>query len=231
MRRSTSAASVRVVATLPRWRSFPRLPGVKARQNSQGRAIEVGLAGKLVNAARVVEEFRHFGPRPEGGVLVDHGAIGPEIAAGGIEAHEVEVVLHALARGSEKIAQNVRHGQQRRPHVPAKAIDREFLQLAARLGVLLPHLDRMTGAREADGGRQSAQAGADDEDLLHSPFISRKRAQRIEGGWRNRSRARKGVESPAAGPRSHECGYGGLALSAGGVLDSPGGIAHVSFPA
>ena len=44
----------------------------------------------------------------------------------------------------------------------------QFLDLAARLTVFLPDLDRMARPREADGRRESAQAGSDDEDFFHA---------------------------------------------------------------
>ena len=123
--------------------------------------VQVGLAGKLVDAARISEKWGHFRPRPERGVLVDHGAVGPEVAAGGIEANEIQVVFQALARAGEEFAQDMRHGQQRGPHVPAEAIDVECLDLAARLPVFLPDLDRVAGMRQADGRGEPAQPGAD----------------------------------------------------------------------
>ena len=131
-----------------------------------GGAVQVGLAGKLVNAARVIEKSGDFRLFPERGVLVDGRAVSPEIAAGRLEPDELQMVLHVLACGGKKLSQDVRHGQQRRPHAPAKAIDAQVLRLAARLGVALPHLDRVPLPREPDGGRESAQAGADNEDFV-----------------------------------------------------------------
>ena len=56
MRRSTSSASVRVVATLPRCRSLAEIARRERAPEFAGRTVEVGLAGELVDAARVVEK-------------------------------------------------------------------------------------------------------------------------------------------------------------------------------
>ena len=138
-----------------------------------GRAVEVGLAGKLVDAARVLEEFRDLGLLPERGVLVNHGAVRPKIAAGGIEADEVEVIFHALACGGKKFAQDVRHGEQRRSGAPTKTIDAQLLQLAAGLAVAFPHLHRLARARQADGGGESTESGADDEDFAWHSLLAK----------------------------------------------------------
>src|SRR6202020_3467334 len=113
---------------------MPQVSQVTQRQGAPeitGRAVEIDLAGKLVDAPRVIEEPRHLGLRPESGILVDHRAIRPEIAAGRIETDKFEMVLQAFPGSGEKITQNVRHGQQGRPHAPAKIIYAQLLDLAA----------------------------------------------------------------------------------------------------
>jgi hypothetical protein len=58
----------------------------------------------------------------------------------------------------------MRQGQDRRPHVEAKAAILQHRRLAAEPGVLLEQLDRVAARGERAGGGQPAQSAADDGD-------------------------------------------------------------------
>lgn len=73
------------------------------------------------------------------------------------------MVFDPFAHVGKQVAEHLRHGEDGRPGAPRKTVTAPFLQLAAGRIVLLPHLDGVARAREANGGGESAQACADNK--------------------------------------------------------------------
>jgi hypothetical protein len=84
---------------------------------------------------------------------VEHRAVLKEVPPVGRHLLELDVILHAFAGPVEERAENVGHGQNRRPQVEGEPVLDQEVQLAARAFVLFVDVDRKALGGEGNGGR------------------------------------------------------------------------------
>src|SRR5690606_15766972 len=87
-----------------------------------------------------------------------------EHAVGGVERHEVEVVLDARAEQREEVLEDLGHEVPGRAGVEAEAVDLERARAAAHDVVALQQRDARPPAREQRGGGEPGDPSSDDGD-------------------------------------------------------------------
>ena len=157
-------------------RRRPGVAGPRAPRRPRRRPAQHALRGAphplarpherrpLVARARPPRVERGAGAAEVGGE-VEARAVGEAVAGDGLDGQQLELGGERRARLREQRLEDPRHRQQRRPGVPREAPALDAAALAARRVARLEHGDRVAGRGEPDGGREPADARADDDDL------------------------------------------------------------------
>ncbi len=99
---------------------------------------------------------------------VEHGPVRKPVTAERIQPHELQLIVETHARGTERVADDVGHGEQCGTRVKSVPAGTPLIDLAPGVIVLFENSDPRTPAAQMDRGCQAPESGADDDNVLHT---------------------------------------------------------------